>query len=259
METEQLLELQVEQSEEPAGEEKERRAIQKERDRERRRLRDRQRRKSMSLEEREIHLARRRRNYQLRRQRAANAKLGIVQQKVLTAAAAESNARSECQALDCTLQFAPNEVNQLQNPSDHLNHALSSGTTAWPGQYRYPRVLRLTQIKHLIRLLNCSLQKPCLGNQENGEMTVPNGIPRKGIRLVHLKNLIRMLNSEMSKTTEQNDSDKMQGGGGELDESSSMQRENEGSDDRVLWNENEKTIDAIDENEQICADDMCIL
>lgn len=39
-----------------------------------------------------------------------------------------------------------------------------------------------------------------------------------------------------------------------------MQRENkEGSDERALWNENEKTIDAIDENEQICADGMCCL
>ncbi|KAM7264749.1 hypothetical protein ACFE04_002432 [Oxalis oulophora] len=49
------------------------RRMQKEQERERRRLRDRQRRQSMTAEERERHLARRRRNYQLRRQRAENA------------------------------------------------------------------------------------------------------------------------------------------------------------------------------------------
>lgn len=42
----------------------------KEQERERRRLRDRERRQSMSQDERERHLARRRKNYQLRRQRA---------------------------------------------------------------------------------------------------------------------------------------------------------------------------------------------
>lgn len=49
--------------------------IRKELERERRRIRDRQRRQSMSLEEKEKHLARRRRNYQLRRQRAEMARL----------------------------------------------------------------------------------------------------------------------------------------------------------------------------------------
>lgn len=41
-----------------------------EEERERRRMRDRQRRRSMTLEQRERHLARRRRNYQLRRLRS---------------------------------------------------------------------------------------------------------------------------------------------------------------------------------------------
>ena len=51
--------------------------LQKEQERERRRLRDRQRRQAMSVEEREKHLARRRKNYQLRRLRAENAKLDL--------------------------------------------------------------------------------------------------------------------------------------------------------------------------------------
>lgn len=45
---------------------------QMEKERERRRLRDRERRSSMSIEQREKHLARRRRNYQLRRLRSRN-------------------------------------------------------------------------------------------------------------------------------------------------------------------------------------------
>ncbi|PON35153.1 zinc finger CCCH domain protein [Parasponia andersonii] len=45
-------------------------AMQREEERERRRMRDRQRRQSMTLEQRELHLARRRRNYRLRRLRA---------------------------------------------------------------------------------------------------------------------------------------------------------------------------------------------
>lgn len=47
----------------------------KEQERERRRLRDRERRQSMSQDERERHLARRRKNYQLRRQRAEISRL----------------------------------------------------------------------------------------------------------------------------------------------------------------------------------------
>lgn len=51
------------------------RRMQREQERERRRIRDRQRRQSMTVEQRERHLARRRRNYQLRRLRAENAKV----------------------------------------------------------------------------------------------------------------------------------------------------------------------------------------
>lgn len=47
----------------------------REQERERRRMRDRQRRQSMTEEQRERHLARRRRNYQLRRLRAETSRL----------------------------------------------------------------------------------------------------------------------------------------------------------------------------------------
>lgn len=55
----------------------------------------------------------------------------------------------------------------------------SSGETLpLPGrQYRYPRVLRLTQVKQLIRLLNSSSEKSQENGAEtrNGERTIPNG------------------------------------------------------------------------------------
>ena len=50
--------------------------MQREQERELRRVRDRQRRQSMTVEQRERHLARCRRNYQLRRLRVENAKAG---------------------------------------------------------------------------------------------------------------------------------------------------------------------------------------
>uniref|UniRef100_A0A0A0KHQ0 Uncharacterized protein n=1 Tax=Cucumis sativus TaxID=3659 RepID=A0A0A0KHQ0_CUCSA len=49
-------------------------AMQREKERERRRIRDRERRSSMSIEQRERHLARRRRNYQIRRLKYRNGK-----------------------------------------------------------------------------------------------------------------------------------------------------------------------------------------
>lgn len=61
---------------EESAERSELRRMQREQERERRRIRDRQRRQSMTLEQRERHLARRRRNYQLRRLRAETARVG---------------------------------------------------------------------------------------------------------------------------------------------------------------------------------------
>lgn len=77
------------------------RARQKERERERRRMRDRQRRQSMSVEEREKHLARRRKNYQLRRQRAANAQLGFDQTRMSNVTRVESETLNDNLAIVC--------------------------------------------------------------------------------------------------------------------------------------------------------------
>lgn len=61
--------------EEESAEGSQMRRMQREEVRERRRMRDRQRRQSMTLEQRERHLARRRRNYQLRRLRAETTRI----------------------------------------------------------------------------------------------------------------------------------------------------------------------------------------
>lgn len=67
------------------------RNVQKEKERERRRIRDRLRRQTMSLEEREKHLARRRRNYQLRRQKVLNNSFSSYQNYESTTSAGNSN------------------------------------------------------------------------------------------------------------------------------------------------------------------------
>ena len=63
---------------EELGDRSELSVTQREEERERRRMRDRQRRQSMTIEQRERHLARRRRNYQLRRLRAVETATRLV-------------------------------------------------------------------------------------------------------------------------------------------------------------------------------------
>ena len=72
--------------------------MQREQERERRRIRDRQRRQSMSLEDREKHLARRRRNYQLRRQKADNSQLDSQCEQTSAMAGGDYNTMNESQA-----------------------------------------------------------------------------------------------------------------------------------------------------------------
>ena len=81
------------------------RALQREKERERRRLRDRQRRQNMSQEQREKHLARRRRNYQLRRLRAQNAQLLASQQTHLSMGTAPPDPKMIEPHSSCVPQF----------------------------------------------------------------------------------------------------------------------------------------------------------
>lgn len=101
------------------------RNIQKEREREKRRMRDRERRQSMSLEERERHLARRRRNYQLRRQRALNAKTGHQQQVLNTGSEAE-NEHLEVVSVVPELEFHSDCAARLVSTKDHEKHGAST-------------------------------------------------------------------------------------------------------------------------------------
>ncbi|PPR99623.1 hypothetical protein GOBAR_AA21056 [Gossypium barbadense] len=129
--------------------------IRKELERERRRLRDRQRRQSMSLEEKEKHLARRRRNYQLRRQRAEMARLN-----------------------------PPMSPIQLPLSLDIPAHKLA----ILPGK------VRLNRIKHLARAINDPVgDGVSIGGlmKENG---TSNCLSSKGLRLNRIKRLARTTN-----------------------------------------------------------------
>ncbi|KAA8537287.1 hypothetical protein F0562_027026 [Nyssa sinensis] len=156
------------------------RALQRERERERRRMRDRQRRQSMSLEEREKHLARRRRNYQLRRQRVENAKLDSQQEQYIIGTRANGQERANASA----------------------TKSEGSAATGVHKSAKYPRRLCLNQIKHLARLLNTPVDNPCgESHQIVADVMRKERVRRRcrsrSLRLIHVKRLARALNSCM--------------------------------------------------------------
>ncbi|KAF8030488.1 hypothetical protein BT93_E2814 [Corymbia citriodora subsp. variegata] len=124
----------------------------REQERERRRMRDRQRRQSMTLEQKEKHLARRRRNYQLRRERK---NLGSDHQSGQTDTAIErgNTGRNNRQVDHCAQQFAAqydravsvgfNQV--LQNTSAESLRSNSGKSTTG---------VRLNRLKRLARTAN---------------------------------------------------------------------------------------------------------
>lgn len=94
-------------------------ALEKEKERERRRIRDRERRSSMSIEQRERHLARRRRNYQLRRLRSRNVKTtnpSFSQTNSYKAVAETSIAELDLQRNGLTLVGFNHEQEESLNP-----------------------------------------------------------------------------------------------------------------------------------------------
>ncbi|XP_010686701.1 uncharacterized protein LOC104900869 [Beta vulgaris subsp. vulgaris] len=127
---------------------------QREKEREKRRLRDRLRRQNMSQEQREKHLARRRRNYQLRRLRAQN-----------------SNQQTD----------TPDLSNDTTEPKIQEEAQKKR---------KYPRRLRLSEIRHLARTLHCD------GNQQIQEVST-SCADTKRLRLTHVKRLARALNLTM--------------------------------------------------------------
>ncbi|XP_025015726.1 uncharacterized protein LOC8273264 isoform X2 [Ricinus communis] len=163
---------------------------QKEQERERRRIRDRQRRQSMSVEEREKHLARRRRNYQLRRLRADNNPRlhhhPPFHHQTTTTTSAAAN-------VDVTLPSVGLEI-----PADKLAKLPT-------------RRVRLNHLKHLARSLdnhdhvgvpiNHTIAAPDLTNDQTANANSTCVTAKGGLRLNRVKRLARSLASDLENST----------------------------------------------------------
>lgn len=175
--------------------------LRKEQERERRRLRDRQRRQSMSLEEREKHLARRRRNYQLRRQRAESARLDphiqlAVNGEMLNGHDHQvlnfvSNINTECNG---GLPVGSEQGNEIEFTKSHSLEVPAHKMPKFPGR------LRLNRLKHLARTINDPRDEPVddhrITTDSMAKMDVsPNCISSNGLRLNRVKRIARTLNS----------------------------------------------------------------
>ncbi|XP_038691976.1 uncharacterized protein LOC119990181 isoform X2 [Tripterygium wilfordii] len=180
--------------EEDSSERRALRMSQKEKERERRRIRDRQRRQSMSAEERAHHLARRRRNYQLRRQRAENARLvpqfeeetTQVQHEPLIEAFIVSDDQGHDVKSEVGLKLPPHILAML------------------------PRRPRLTHFKHLARSLNDQVGEEVASNNHrlHVEVFVKDGESYcgsvKALRLNSVKRLARGINATVIESADQN-------------------------------------------------------
>ncbi|VVA93424.1 unnamed protein product [Arabis nemorensis] len=136
----------------------------KEQERERRRLRDRERRQSMSQDERERHLARRRKNYQLRRQRAEISRLDSQIQSITGGSLTTSGA---------SLVDSDQSVGI---PLEEL--AKLTGT------------IRLSRMKHLARTLNKSSTGAESSNRGATDAKTKCAMS-SGLRLSRVKRLVR--------------------------------------------------------------------
>ncbi|GKV18771.1 hypothetical protein SLEP1_g29109 [Rubroshorea leprosula] len=187
--------------------------LRKEQERERRRLRDRQRRQSMSLEEREKHLARRRRNYQLRRQRAqtalSNPQTQFSQTSIGTGDEDGMHASNHLQLETSVLDFRSTESNDVAlGGSDGQERLIADSRKAEileiPADKLaiIPGKLRLNRIKQLARVIHG-------GNSSNGVVAgvvmdgnaTPNCKSVKGLRLNRIKRLARAINPAGTENT----------------------------------------------------------
>ncbi|WCJ28142.1 hypothetical protein M5689_009850 [Euphorbia peplus] len=153
--------------------------LQKEQERERRRIRDRQRRQSMTLEEREKHLARRRKNYQLRRQRAENAARSLVTSEFPVSVLNVDDYSVQCHGLQI-----PASISALLPARVRLNH-----------------VKRLARSLHNHVNHRVSLDLIVKGN----DIADSTCVPLKGLRLNRVKHLARSLSSGSEKVKEEED------------------------------------------------------
>ncbi|XP_021293673.1 uncharacterized protein LOC110423697 [Herrania umbratica] len=187
--------------------------LRKELERERRRIRDRQRRQSMSLEEREKHLARRRRNYQLRRQRAETARLNPAPPIQLQQTSISSVQLPLNNAATCVSDVSPHFDDAAAAELIGSNHGQerpmldtrSSQSLEIPAHKLaiLPGKVRLNRIKHLARAMN----DPVGDGVAVGGMMKENGasdcLVSRGLRLNRVKRLARALNPAAQETVNQ--------------------------------------------------------
>ncbi|KAJ8770490.1 hypothetical protein K2173_017981 [Erythroxylum novogranatense] len=197
------------------------RNLQKEQEREKRRLRDRQRRQSMSVEEREKHLARRRRNYQLRRQRAEVARLDLQTNPSIATndeiLMLPSNEYHEVASISSSNNLC-NEVVPI--PTDQRQQSMCATMTKTvalevPANKlsQLPKRPLLNHIKRLARSLHAPVD--VVENQKieadlilQGQNATSSCIPPKKLRLNHVKRIARALNSDVAKTADADDQSK---------------------------------------------------
>ncbi|AEE83755.1 hypothetical protein AtNW77_Chr4g0291911 [Arabidopsis thaliana] len=160
------------------GEAVESRSSRKEQERERRRLRDRERRQSMSQDERERHLARRRKNYQLRRQRAEVNRLDSPIQAITGGNQAALNSPPDSGA-----SFVESDQSVVI-PVEEL--AKMMGT------------IRLTRLKHLARTLNKSSTSTGAESSNTGATDAKTRCAMSnGLRLSRIKRLVRFKGQQL--------------------------------------------------------------
>ncbi|XP_056856130.1 uncharacterized protein LOC130494381 isoform X3 [Raphanus sativus] len=146
----------------------------KEKEMERRRLRDRERRQSMSQDERERHLARRRKNYQLRRQRAEVSRIGSQIQEI-------TGEGSQLAAVISPLHSGDSSTVPSLFDSDQMEEFGKLVGT-----------IRLSRVKHLARTLR---KWSNTGAEASSSSGATNAMTRcamsSGLRLSRVKRLVR--------------------------------------------------------------------
>ncbi|XP_010434820.1 PREDICTED: zinc finger CCCH domain-containing protein 18 isoform X2 [Camelina sativa] len=144
----------------------------KEQERERRRLRDRERRQSMSQDEREKHLARRRKNYQLRRQRAEINRLDSQIQPISGCSQGAMNSPPDSGA-----SLVESSDQSVGIPVEELAKMMGS--------------IRLSRLKHLARTLNKSSTNGAESSNTGASDAKTRCAMSSGLRLSRMKRLVR--------------------------------------------------------------------
>ena len=148
---------------------------------ERRRLRDRERRQSMSQDERERHLARRRKNYQLRRQRAEVSRIGSQIQADITGGGNHLAVTSPPLSGDSSTLPLGDSDQSVGIPVEELGKLVGT--------------IRLSRMKHLARTLRKWSTTSGTAEASSSNSGATNAMTRRamssGLRLSRVKRLVR--------------------------------------------------------------------